>query len=254
MITLECKKYNDILNKKMIIEFGKKIQDVLFPNYFREVEDYEKNLEDAHIYFKKYISSKDGDEEKFFEELHKVKELLLTDIEAMFNGDPACESYDEVILCYPGFYAIMVNRIAHALYNLGIKIPARILTEEAHSKTGIDIHPGATIGSYFFIDHGTGIVIGETTIIGDHVKLYQGVTLGALSLSRGQLLKGSKRHPTIGNNVTIYSGASILGGETIVEDNVTLGANVFVTSSVSKSSKVAYKSLDLTCVPFEDKK
>ena len=251
MITLECKNYKDIPNKTKIIEFGKRVKDLLFPNYFNEVVSCEETENDARTLFKEYVSNKDEDEKVFFEELKTTREVLLTDVEAMFNGDPACESYDEVIITYPGFYAILTYRIAHILYKLGIRIPARILTEEAHSKTGIDIHPGATIGEYFFIDHGTGIVIGETTIIGHHVKLYQGVTLGALSLSRGQLLKGNKRHPTIGNNVTIYSGASILGGETVVEDNVTLGANVFVTSSVSASSKVAYKSRDLTCVPIK---
>jgi serine O-acetyltransferase len=251
MIKLECKNYNDIPNKVKIVEFGDRVKDLLFPNYFNQVDDCSLVLSSAKELFKKYVSSKDDDENLFFDELNKIKETLLTDIEAMFNGDPACESYDEVIIAYPGFYAILTYRIAHILYKLGIKIPARILTEEAHSKTGIDIHPGATIGDYFFIDHGTGIVIGETTIIGHHVKLYQGVTLGALSLSRGQLLKGNKRHPTIGNNVTIYSGASILGGETVIEDNVTLGANVFITSSVSASSKVAYKSRDLTCVPIK---
>ena len=143
------------------------------------------------------------DEEYFFSHLDKVKDILSKDIEMFYESDPACESYEEVILTYPGFYAIYVHRVAHILYELNIPLIPRMMSEYAHSKTGIDIHPGANIGNYFFIDHGTGIVIGETTLIGERVKIYQGVTLGALSLTDGQRLKGSKRHPTIGNNVTI---------------------------------------------------
>ncbi|MBO7452928.1 MAG: serine acetyltransferase, partial [Clostridiales bacterium] len=148
-------------------------------------------------------------------------------------------------LSYPGFYAISVNRIAHELFLLQVPIIPRMMTEHAHSITGIDIHPGATIGKYFFIDHGTGIVIGETTEIGEHVKIYQGVTLGGLSTRGGQKLHGKKRHPTIGNNVTIYSGASILGGETIIGDDVVVGGNTFIVNSVEKGTRVSARKQEL---------
>ncbi len=169
---------------------------------------------------------------KFFEKLPLVDELIKTDIQALFDGDPAAKSKTEIIICYPGLKAIFIHRIAHILYELNIPILPRAMTEYAHSKTGIDIHPGAKIGPYFFIDHGTGIVIGETTEIGAHVKLYQGVTLGALSLSKGHDLNGTKRHPTILDNVTIYSGASIFGGSTVIGKNSTIGSSAFITSSV----------------------
>ena len=168
----------------------------------------------------------------FLNELPKVDELLKTDIQALFDGDPAAKSKDEIILTYPGFTAIFIYRIAHILYNLNVPILPRAISEYAHTKTGIDINPGAQIGSYFFIDHGTGIVIGETAIIGSHVKIYQGVTLGALSLAKGQKLAGTKRHPTIKDNVTIYSGASIFGGETIIGEGSIIGSSTYITSSV----------------------
>jgi serine O-acetyltransferase len=174
--------------------------------------------------------------EKFVSEFPVINELLDTDIEAIYSGDPACENQYEIILCYPGFNAIFTYRFAHVLYKLGIPILPRLLTEHAHSRTGIDIHPGASIDSHFFIDHGTGIVIGETTVIGKNVKIYQGVTLGALSLRGGQSLKGVKRHPTVGDNVTIYSGASIFGGNTIIGDNSTIGSNAFITESIEANS------------------
>ena len=148
-------------------------------------------------------------------------------------------------MSYPGLFATTVYRLAHELFLLGVAMIPRIMTEHAHSITGIDIHPGATIGKYFFMDHGTGIVIGETTVIGEHVKIYQGVTLGALSTKGGQKLKNVRRHPTIGDNVTIYSGASILGGETYIGDNVTVGGNAFITSSVDKDTKVSVKKPEL---------
>ena len=144
-----------------------------------------------------------------------------------FDGDPAAYNYNEIILCYPGLLAITTNRIAHELHLLGVPLIPRMMTEHAHSKTGIDIHPGATIGKNFFIDHGTGIVVGETTIIGDNVKVYQGVTIGALSTRGGQKLKGVKRHPTIEDNVIIYAGASILGGETVIGRGAVIGSNAF---------------------------
>ena len=168
--------------------------------------------------------------EEFFSKIPMIREYLYTDVQAAYDGDPAAYSTDEVIFSYPGIFAITVYRIAHELVLLGVPLIPRIMTEYAHSLTGIDINPGAAIGKYFCIDHGTGIVIGETTTIGDHVKIYQGVTLGALSTKRGQLLKGEKRHPTIGNNVTIYSGTSVLGGDTVIGDGVTIGGNAFIVN------------------------
>lgn len=175
----------------------------------------------------------------------KVREYVETDVEAGYEGDPAATSRDEVIFCYPGLYAITVNRLAHELYLLNVPLIPRIMTEHAHSKTGIDIHPGATIGKYFFIDHGTGIVVGETTEIGEHVKIYQGVTLGALSTRGGQSLRNKKRHPTIEDYVTIYSGASILGGQTVIGNNVVIGGNAFITSSVEPGTRVSVKNQEL---------
>ncbi len=175
---------------------------------------------------------------QFMEKLPEVQDILETDVEAAYDGDPAAYSKDEIIYSYPGLYAITVYRIAHILYELNVPLIPRIMSEEAHSKTGIDIHPGAKIGKYFFIDHGTGIVIGETTIIGEHVKVYQGVTLGGLSTSGGQLLKGKKRHPTIEDYVTIYSGASILGGDTVIGRGSLIGGNSFVTQSVPPETRV----------------
>lgn len=174
----------------------------------------------------------------FLEKLPQINEIIDTDIDALFEGDPAAKSKKEIILCYPGFKAIFTYRIAHILYEINIPLLPRIISEYAHSKTGIDINPGASIGKYFFIDHGTGIVIGETCIIGNHVKLYQGVTLGALSLSAGRSLSNTKRHPTIENNVTIYSGASIFGGDTTIGKNTTIGSNAYITKSISENMLV----------------
>lgn len=181
--------------------------------------------------------------EKYIEEIPSIRSLLQKDITALYEGDPAATSPQEVLLSYPGIYAIMVYRLAHPLYTLGVPILPRILTEHAHAKTGIDIHPGATIGEYFFIDHGTGIVIGETTTIGNHVKLYQGVTLGAKSFEtdeNGNPVKGVKRHPDIGNNVVIYANATILGGLTRVGDGCVIGGNVWLTRSVPEGTTVIY--------------
>jgi len=182
---------------------------------------------------------------QFISKLPVVKEYLETDIEAAFEGDPAAFSKAEIIISYPGLYAGMVHRLAHELYLLSVPLIPRIMSEHAHSVTGIDVHPGATIGKYFFMDHGTGIVIGETVIIGDHVKIYQGVTLGALSTSGGQKLKDIKRHPTICDYVTVYSGASILGGETVIGEKVVIGGNAFVIKSVPEFTKVSVKSPEL---------
>ena len=182
---------------------------------------------------------------EFLKRIPKMREYIETDVSAAFDGDPAAYNREEIVVTYPGFYAIMVNRIAHELHLLGVPLIPRIMTEHAHSLTGIDIHPGATIGKYFFIDHGTGIVIGETTVIGDNVKIYQGVTLGALSTRGGQMLKNVKRHPTIEDNVTIYSGATILGGETVIGKDVVIGGNSFITSSVLEGTKVSVKQPEL---------
>ena len=181
----------------------------------------------------------------FFEKIPKIREYIETDVQAAFEGDPAAYNKTEIIYSYPGLFAIFVNRIAHELHLLKVPMIPRIMTEYAHSRTGIDIHPGASIGKYFFIDHGTGIVIGETTIIGNHVKIYQGVTLGALSTRGGQSLKNKKRHPTIEDNATIYSGASILGGETIVGKGAVIGGNAFITKSVPAGAKVSIKNQEL---------
>ena len=183
--------------------------------------------------------------EKFFERLPQVQELLLKDVEAGFDGDPAAKSREDVVISYPGLFAGFVYRIAHEFYVQDVPLLPRIMTEYAHSRTGIDINSGATIGEYFFIDHGTGVVIGETTEIGKHVKIYQGVTLGALSTRAGQGLRGVKRHPTIEDNVTIYSNASVLGGETVVGEGAIVSGGAFVTSSVPPHTKVIVKNPEL---------
>ena len=176
-----------------------------------------------------------------FARLPAIRETLETDIQAGYEGDPAATCPEEVMLAYPAFEAISIFRIAHELYLLKVPMLPRMMTEYAHSLTGIDIHPGATIGRSFFIDHGTGVVIGETTVIGEHVKLYQGVTLGAKSFAvqaDGTLVKGNKRHPNIGNNVVIYAGATILGGDTYIGDNCVIGGNVWLTHSVEPGKRV----------------
>ncbi|MCL2522460.1 MAG: hypothetical protein FWE36_06335 [Erysipelotrichales bacterium] len=175
------------------------------------------------------------------EELSELNAIYLTDIEAAFNGDPAAEDMLEVILAYPGFKAVFIYRIANLLAKKDVKYLPRMMTEYAHSITGIDIHPKATIGKYFFIDHGTGTVIGETANIGDYVKIYQGVTLGALSTRGGQKIKNVKRHPTVLDNVTIYANASILGGETVIGEDAVIGANAFITKSVEPFAKISFK-------------
>ena len=252
-------------DKKAIIEIVDKLMKILYPGYYsdRIYRQYSlKNnmaatIEDVIFHLNKQIAIvyrycgeyPDLSEDEllnevgnitlsFMNRIPEIRTYLETDIQAAYEGDPAAYSKAEIMLAYPGLFAISVYRMAHVLYELNVPMIPRIMTEYAHGHTGIDIHPGATIDKYFFIDHGTGIVIGETTIIGHHVKIYQGVTLGGLSTRGGQSLKGKKRHPTIGNNVTIYSGASILGGETIIEDDVVIGGNAFVTDSVSKGSRV----------------
>ncbi len=196
---------------------------------------------------------------EFLASLPRIRDLLQTDIEAAYNGDPAALSREEVIVAYPFVEAIAVQRLAHELYLKNIPLVPRIMTEWAHSRTGMDLHPGAQIGSHFFVDHGTGTVIGETSIIGCHVKMYQGVGLVAKSLAAGQQLRGQKRHPTLEDNVTIYAGATIMGGDTVVGEGSTIGANVFLTASVPPRSLVVQEEANVKVVrkkerprPMED--
>ena len=246
-------------DKNEIISILKDIQGLFFPAYFADctqnaVDFAEQRISSISFRIKKQIElaldkklGKDaaGEAKKITDEfitnLPRVHALLLKDVEATFEGDPAAESKEAIIFSYPGLYAIFVYRVANLLYKSGVPFVPRIMTEHAHSMTGIDINPGATIGEYFFIDHGTGIVIGETTVIGNHVKIYQGVTLGALSPRKGQSLAGVKRHPTVCDNVTIYSGASILGGETIIGEGAVIGGNSFITEPIKGGVKVSVK-------------
>lgn len=186
---------------------------------------------------------------EFLCKLPEIRQLLRTDVEAAYDGDPAATSFDEIILAYPGLEAIAVQRLAHQLHLLKVPLIPRMMTEWVHSRVGIDIHPGAEIGSHFFIDHGTGVVVGETTQIGQHVKIYHGVTLGAKSTSGGQSLRGAKRHPTIEDGVTIYPGATILGGETRIGKGSTIGGNVFLFESVPAKSLVLYEKGSVTVKP-----
>lgn len=256
-------------DKEVVIDILGKLRQIIFPGYFKNkayrIYTAKNNLtmllEDVFFYLNKQIMIVLRYDEKwinatveelsiqsyeicmqFFRTIPKIREYIETDVQAAYEGDPAAYNKDEIIFSYPGLYAIVVNRIAHELYNLSVPLIPRMMTEHAHSVTGIDIHPGATIGKYFFMDHGTGIVIGETTIIGEHVKVYQGVTLGALSTKGGQKLKSKKRHPTIRDNVTIYSGASILGGETVIEKDVVIGGNAFITKSIPAGTTVTVKN------------
>ncbi len=175
---------------------------------------------------------------RFVEQLPQIRSLLSEDVEAAHEGDPAAKGFAEIVAAYPSIHAVSVHRMAHALFGLGVPVLARIMSEQAHGRTGIDIHPGATIGRRFFIDHGTGVVIGETTLIGDRVQLYQGVTLGALSPRRGEQNRGRKRHPTIEDDVTIYAGATILGGEAVIGKGSVIGGNVWLTHSIPPNSVV----------------
>ena len=266
----------NIVNKDILIKVLEEIRKLLFPGFFgnnkvrTEYTEFlvGERLEFIEYHLKKQIarafgSYKDCEDcqrsciikktedivHRFLEKIPTIREYLYTDVQAAYNGDPAAYSTDEIIFCYPGMFAVTVYRIAHELYLLGVPMIPRIISEHAHSITGIDIHPGATIGKYFFIDHGTGVVIGETTVIGQNVRIYQGVTLGALSTRKGQQLKGVKRHPTIGDNVTIYSNTSVLGGETVIGDNATIGGNAFVVSSIEAGMKVNVKTPELEISP-----
>lgn len=190
------------------------------------------------------------------ESLPAIRELLLSDVEAAFEGDPASVSFDEIILAYPCLEAIAIQRCAHTMYRQKVPLIPRMMTEWAHSRTGIDIHPGAHIGTHFFIDHGTGVVIGETCVIGSHVKLYHGVTLGAKSFQKdeeGRILKGGKRHPNVENNVTIYPNSTVLGGETVIGENSTIGGNVFLQHCIPANSLVYYEETQLKIVPKKER-
>ena len=254
-------------DKDVIIDMVTKLLQIIYPGYFRDkrlriytarhnlsmlIEDVMYNLNKQITLVLETSMAPDSAEAEaqrisleFFSRIPSVRALAQTDLEAAYDGDPAATSHDEIIFCYPGLFAITVYRLAHELYGLNVPMIPRIMTEYAHSLTGIDIHPGASIGDHFFIDHGTGIVIGETTVIGKYVKIYQGVTLGGLSTRGGQSLRGKKRHPTIEDNVTIYAGASILGGDTVVGKNSVIGANAFITASIPPCSTVTNQEQSL---------
>ncbi len=250
-----------IPSRKEVISIIKDIQSLMFPSYF--VVDGNEGVGAEYLLFKLYVRiayqiklaigiSKldnlgDADElaAQIIEALPTVAQMLMKDVEAIYEGDPAATTREEVVLAYPGFYAISIYRIAHEFYKRNVPLIPRLMTEYAHERTGIDIHAGATIGEYFFIDHGTGIVIGETTTIGDRVKIYQGVTLGARSFEldeNGNPVKGIKRHPDIGNNVIIYANATILGGNTKIGDGAVIGGNVWLTHSVEPGKKIYYNN------------
>ncbi|MBQ4179818.1 MAG: serine acetyltransferase [Ruminococcus sp.] len=255
-------------DRNIIIDILEKLKIVVYPGYHRNsnyrtytvknnisilLEDIIYNLiKQTSIVLRYAPAYRKADEETiareseritfaFLDTIPKIREYIETDIQAFYDGDPAAYNKDEIICTYPGLYAIFTARVAHELFLLGVPLIPRIMTEYAHGSTGIDVNPGATIGEYFFIDHGTGIVIGETTIIGNHVKLYQGVTLGALSPRGGHAVVG-KRHPTVGDNATIYSNASILGGETVIGANSVIGGNSFLTSSVEDNTKASVET------------
>lgn len=259
----------DVFNqpeRDVIVDIIRKLMIIYFPGYYRDnvYKSYNDRsrlsvlIEDVIFNLKKQLKlalpyrpdfCKDHAEYlemeaeeiclTFFEKVPRLRALIDTDIQALYDGDPAALDKAEVVLSYPGLYATAINRTAHELYLLDVPLIPRMMTEHAHSATGIDINPGATIGEYFMIDHGTGVVIGETAEIGRNVKIYQGVTIGALSTRGGQHLRGAKRHPTICDNVTIYSGASILGGETVIGEGAVIGSNVFLTESVPAGAKVS---------------
>jgi len=248
-----------IPSRKEIILIIKNIQQIMFPDYFSLAENKGKSrieiLKDTVALLKRQLTAAysfsdacdvldtESLAERILKELPSIKKLLIKDIQALYEGDPAARSAEEVILSYPGFYAISIYRIAHVFYLYKVPYIARVMTEFAHEKTGIDIHAGATIGEYFFIDHGTGIVIGETTTIGNRVKIYQGVTLGAKSFELdvdGNPVKGIKRHPDIGDDCVIYANATILGGNTKIGKGSVIGGNVWLTHSVPDGEVVYY--------------
>ena len=259
-------------SRNAVIDILKDMRNIMFPGYFGDgaqtsidpiyfvgntVLRVEEKLRDqVRLAFK----FRDGDTKSDDEiekrandvcaammcKLPSIQKMLYKDIQAAFDGDPAAQSKEEIIYSYPGFFAIWVFRIAHELYYLDVPLIPRIMTEYAHSRTGVDINAGATVGEYFFIDHATGVVIGETTVIGNNVKIYQGVTLGALSTRGGQRLAGVKRHPTIEDNVTIYANACVLGGETVVGAGSVIAGSAFLTESVPPNSRVSLKNQEVT--------
>ena len=264
------KENRNLPSRSSIIILIKRLRSLMFPGYFEEKNfvytdaqyfvgntlnsirrELKQQVEIALLYTnegeaREQVAGKAEEIAQYFiGRLADIQNMLLKDVQAGFDGDPAAKSRQEIISSYPGVFAIFVYRIAHELYLKNVPFIPRVMTEYAHSRTGIDINPGATIGEYFFIDHGTGVVIGETTKIGDNVKLYQGVTLGALSTRKGQLLADVKRHPTIENNVTIYSGATILGGQTVIGANSIIGGNTFITESVPAYTKVSLKAPEM---------
>ena len=257
-------------SRAVVIQLVKDLRSVIFPGYFSEdaaarmfpeqfstyllSEFYDRlklQVEIALLYADQALGQEEAAAkadaicEEFFTRLPEVQQKLLKDVQAGFDGDPAAKTKEEVIFSYPGLFAIYVYRLAHILYLDQVPYIPRIMTEYAHGKTGIDINPGAEIGDYFFIDHGTGVVIGETTKIGKNVKLYQGVTLGALSTRQGQQLADVKRHPTIEDHVTIYANSTVLGGETVIGENTIIGGNTFITTSIPANTKVSAKSPEL---------
>ena len=242
-------------DRQAVILLIKDIRRLIFPAYYGEAalmslapEDYAALLLERiekQLFRQIALTLPEGQEDRAAElaaemvaKLPQIAQKVQMDLEATFDGDPAAASREEILFSYPGLFAILVYRVAHELYHLQIPILPRMMSEYAHSHTGIDIHPGAQIGDYFFIDHGTGIVVGETTIIGDRVKLYQGVTLGALSTRDGHRSRAGQRHPTVEDDVTIYSGASILGGETVIGRGSVVGGNAFLTDSVREDTRV----------------
>ena len=231
-----------VLKKQDAEKFIRLNQELFFKDLFNNKLKH-KIFEKIHFLKIKRILRKFGANKNtisfFCNESRKLKKILLEDAEFTYQCDPASEGTEEIILTYPGFFAIFCYRIAHILKNVNVRLLPRMISEFAHTQTGIDIHPGATIGHPFCIDHGTGIVIGETSIVGNYVKMYQGVTLGALSLKEGQSLKNIKRHPTIGNNVTLYADAFVFGGDTVIGDNVIVGNNAIIRESV-EANKVVY--------------
>ena len=273
----------DIFNKpdkREVQELVKNLFKIVYPGYFRDKSfkiynpenSYAVIIEDAFYHLNKQVflaldfckkrgTMTEDDRRKesyrickaFFSRIPRIREYIESDLLAAYDGDPAAGCFEEIILAYPGLIASTVYRIAHELYVEQVPVLPRMMTELAHSKTGIDIHPGATIDKNFFIDHGTGIVIGETAIIGKNVKIYQGVTIGALSTRGGQKLSGKKRHPTICDNVTIYAGASILGGSTVIGENAVIGGNTFITSSINPNTIVSMKNLEMEYRTSENK-
>lgn len=259
-------------SRDVIIEIVQLLRELIFPGYFGKQDLASSTLEYhtgalLHGIQEKLLSQirraiqhhasrhgetlTDSDERattivrEFMTGIPRLRAVLATDVQAAFDGDPAASDTDEIIFSYPGLFAILVYRIAHELYLRKVPLIPRIMSEYAHARTGVDIHPGATIDEHFFIDHGTGIVIGETVHIGKHVKIYQGVTLGALSTRAGQALKGVKRHPTLEDDVTVYSGASILGGETVIGQGAVISGNAFVIKSVPAQTRVSVKNPEL---------